>query len=115
MPDEFRRVTFKNNETRDAIKAGPVQAVPKVPVGDITSVSSLRKDNSDLVEFVFFDFDKKKNGSVQVDESVVKLAIIEFCLSMKIPLPRQSEKTLRIVDDKVCLDIFMGEIAKAAE
>ncbi len=35
--------------------------------------------------------------------------MVNYCLSNSIPLPREAEKSARLVDQHLCLDIFIGE------
>ena len=51
----------------------------------------------------------RKARKTGVPEDEVKSAMIEFCIRERIPLPRGAEKTIRVVDNRICLDVDIGE------
>ena len=114
MPNEFRRLTFHHDEVKQAIADSSARPVGKVPGGDITLIKPVQDKDDHYYELSFFDYAKNKEESVRVAEGGALSAIIELCISTKIPLPLGSQKTLRLVDQNLCLDIFMGEAAAPA-
>jgi hypothetical protein len=109
MPDKFRRLTFSQAELKQALEAQPTAAAKRLPAGDITGISSVREGNEFSFEVQVFDFGKQKEGKVEIDESAAMEALAVHCRANGVPLPRDSKKSLRVVDQKRCLDIFMGQ------
>lgn len=109
MPDEFRRLTFSQAELKQALEADPAGAVNKVPGGDITVVDTLRSGSDFTFEITFFDYSNQKERKVEIGEDAVMEALAAHCRASAVPLPRDSRKALRVIDQKLCLDIFMGQ------
>ena len=109
MPDEFRRLTFSNAELKDAVRDNPERKEENVPSGDVTNVHSVRQGEDFLFEVTYFDFAKHKEVQIRIDEDEALAAVIHFCLARGIPLPRASRKMLRVIDQKFCLDVVIGE------
>ena len=72
-----------------------------------------RKDNDYLVEFSILDYSSDKNFIFEAPEEDIASALIEHCIRIKIPLPKNAEKELRIIDNNVCLDISIGDLGEA--
>ena len=109
MPDEFRRLTFSSAELKDALHDNSECQTQKIPSGDVTDVTSVRSEAGFLFELTIFDFAKHKEKKIQIDEDEVLATIINQCKSLGIPLPRASRKVLRVIDQKLCLDVLIGE------
>ena len=109
MPDEFRRLRFSNAELKEAVRENPERKVKKTPSGDVTDVTSLRSGSDFLFEVTYFDFSKHKEKKFRIDEDEALAAVINHCKARSIPLPRAARKVLRVIDQKFCLDILMGE------
>jgi hypothetical protein len=111
MPDEFRRLTFSQAEIKQAITTFPESSVKKLPKGDVTSVAPLRKGNAYFFELTFFDYSSPKESRIEINEGEALSMIIHYCGGGDVPLPRASRKEPRVVDQMLCVDIFMGEAA----
>jgi hypothetical protein len=115
MPDEFRRLTFSQAELKEALEAPPTAAAKKISSGDITGVRSVRTGNDFSFEIMVFDFSKQKERLIEIDEAAAMEALAEHCRGNDVPLPRDSRKALRVVDQKLCLDIFMGQATEVSQ
>ena len=109
MPDEFRRLTFSNAELKDAVRDNPERKDKKMPRGDVTDVTSVRSEASFLFEVTYFDFAKHKERKVRIDEDEALAAVLSHCKARGIPLPRASQKVLRVIDQRFCLDVLVGD------
>ena len=106
---EYRRITFSNAELREALESCPGKKVDKIPPGHIVSVSSIRKSDRMLFVLNIFDYRKQKPSTFEIAPEDVQTALISHCVSSNIPLPRNSDKTVRSVGDNLCLDIINFE------
>ena len=109
MPTEYRRLKFTGAELRDALQAQSGTKKSRLPAGDIVALLAARRNNRFEIDLEIIELSSRKTRKAGIPENVVKSAMIEFCIREGIPLPRGAEKTLRIVDDRICLDVDIGE------
>ena len=109
MPDEFRRLTFSHAELKDAVRDNPERKEENVPRGDVTDVIPVRSGEDFLFEVTYFDFAKHRESKIRIDEDEALAAVIHLCIARGIPLPRASRKVLRVIDQKFCLDVLVGD------
>jgi hypothetical protein len=109
MPNEFRRLTFSNAELKEAVLDNPDRKEKNIPSGDVTDVISVRPGHNFLFEVTYFDFATHKESTIRIDENEALDAVITYCRARSIPLPRASRKALRVIDQKLCLDVLVGE------
>ena len=109
MPTEYRRLKFTGAELRDALEAGSGTKKKRLPAGDIVALSAARRNNRFEIDLEVIDLSSRKARKTGVPEDEVKSAMIEFCIRERIPLPRGAEKTIRVVDNRICLDVDIGE------
>ena len=109
MPTEYRRLKFTGAELRDALQAQSGTKKSRLPAGDIVALLAARRNNRFEIDLEIIELSSRKPRKAGIPEDVVKSAMIEFCIREGIPLPRGAEKTLRIVDDRICLDVDIGE------
>lgn len=109
MPTEYRRLKFTGAELRDALQAQSGTKKSRLPAGDIVALLAARRNNRFEIDLEIIELSSRKARKAGIPEDVVKSAMIEFCIREGIPLPRGAEKTLRIVDDRICLDVDIGE------
>ncbi len=109
MPTEYRRLKFTGAELRDALQAQSGTKKSRLPAGDIVALLAARRNNRFEIDLEIIELSSRKTRKAGIPEDVVKSAMIEFCIREGIPLPRGAEKTLRIVDDRICLDVDIGE------
>ncbi len=109
MPTEYRRLKFTGAELRDALQAQSGTKKSRLPAGDIVALLAARRNNRFEIDLEIIELSSRKTRKAGIPEDVVKSAMIEFCIREGIPLPRGAEKTLRIVDDRICLDVEIGE------
>ena len=108
MPTEFRRLTFQMTELREAIRDTPQNPVDPRS-GDISSITTVRDGREFQYELNFFNVSRQKQTDIHLSEEDAEAAMVNYCLSNSIPLPREAEKSARLVDQHLCLDIFIGE------
>ena len=124
MPDEFRRITFAHAEVQEAISRPETKPVKGHLGGDVTALTTIHSNGDFLYEITVFDYAKNKESKVHFREDDLLQAIVGHCHGHDIPLPWASTKTLnvveqnptgtlRVIDNRLCLDVFMGEMAVA--
>ena len=109
MPNEARRLSFSNAELKEAVRDNPDRKEKNVPSGDVTDIISVRPGHTLLFEVTYFDFATHKESTIRIDENEALDAVITYCRARSIPLPRASRKALRVIDQKLCLDVLVGE------
>ena len=109
MPREFRRITFSYEELPEALNSCGAKVSKKLSKGSITSVISKMIDGSFFYSFQLFDAPSAKETHVDIPEHDVTEALISYCLERGIPLPRALNKTVRNVNQDLCLDFLVGE------
>lgn len=114
MPMEHRRVVFSRAELRAALDTlrGRLRRAA-LPEGDIVSLLPVHKRGQYFVAFNVRDHANDRNRMVEIAEDDVQEALVEHCVRIRTPLPRKSMKSLRVIDDTVCIDISIGELGEA--
>ncbi|OHC73249.1 MAG: hypothetical protein A3G18_07115 [Rhodospirillales bacterium RIFCSPLOWO2_12_FULL_58_28] len=108
MTKEFRRITFSKKTLRKAVDGCSAATGDSIPGGDIVSISSAREGADFRFELELFDYVGKKNRKFRLSEADALEALIQYCLANKVALPRNSRKSVRLIDGNLAMDIFMG-------
>lgn len=108
MTKEFRRITFSKKTLRKAIDSYLATTGNAIPVGDIVSIKSAREGANFRFELELFDYADKKNRKSQLPEPEIFEALIQYCIANKVVLPKDSRKSIRLIDGNLSMDIFMG-------
>ena len=102
MPQEYRRITFTNEELHAAL-LGHVDAKAVImALGKIQAVSIVR-DRPHTVT-VYCGFGKSRKKVVDIPTNVVVSAVIAYCKDQHIPLPRRAHTCL--ANDGNCLSLI---------
>lgn len=131
MPSEIRRLMFFHTELFDALTAYGTelgynfpgvkiiaaklasqaeydfhtQKTFKTPLSQEYNINDMK--NSVVV--TFFDEKTFEHKYYNLPSRFISEALIEYCLTEKIPLPRDSKKKLDLTEFNVCLDIVMDD------
>ena len=108
MPAEFRRLTFHYQELPEAMETCGDKLAREFDHGSVAAIATETIDGDFHYSFEIFDAAKGKARRASVPESVVQDALVEFCGKLRIPLPRDSQKIVRTINGKLCLDIQIG-------
>mgnify|MGYP001555584020 CR=1 FL=1 len=105
MPTEIRRIVFSIAETLDAIS--DYNKLPqnnaKLPPGTIDGC--VVKDEPDgIVRLDIRDADGQHHDHI-LPHATVGAALLRYCRTTKIPLPKRGQKSLQVVGDNVALYI----------
>jgi hypothetical protein len=108
MPTEFRRVVFPNQELRQALSEYEAQGNEPVPAGEVVAVAILDKP-AEMVRITLLDTTQNATFTADFPASYIAAALIHFCIEHKVPIPRNSRKSLRLMGDNLALDIVVRE------
>lgn len=106
MPTEFRRITFNQNELREAINEFDSRNKKMSPKGDISIVRSKRHNGQNGYEIETFDIQKQKASQFFIDEDNALEMLIQSCLQTHVSLPKIARKLVREIDSSLCLDLI---------
>lgn len=103
MPVEERVITFNLDEIHKAILISAIQKdMDEVPMGRLLSMNMEGDDDTIGVNI------KTKEGEhkeFHYDRVFFAQALVLFCQGSGIPLPRQSQKVLKIMEDRIVLSM----------
>lgn len=111
MPTEYRRVVFSNQELIQALVAYQSEDDQPVPAGDIVSVAILESPAS-TVRITLLDTARNATFTADFAASHIAAALIRYCIEHRVPIPRNSRKSLRMLADNIALDIVFREPAE---
>ena len=105
MPHEERRIFFDYVETYKAIYALCVQKEMKKPLpGEIVAIKIDPKDDRNLV----FNIENKLDNTSGVREysrDFLAAALMLYCRTLRIPLPKGARKSVDIEGDRIILNV----------
>jgi hypothetical protein len=104
MPDETRRLHFSNLELYRALLEHSIRRGRRLPSGRILKVSMYETPRPGFAVVIDDDL-RHENAVVRFDLPSVAAALITYCRSRKVPLPRRASKSLTVVDRRICLDL----------
>lgn len=108
MPTEFRRVVFPNHELRQALAEYESQDADGIPPGDVVAVALLETP-ADTVRITLLNTAENATFTADFSASHIAAALIRFCITHAVPIPRHSRKSLRLMGDNLALDIVVRE------
>ncbi len=109
MTKEFRRLTFSFDDLPEILKACDNGRTDKVPDGSVSEVEAKRVDGEFYYSIKFLDASNGKKSSIDISEKDAHQALVDYCRMRKIPIPRDSLKTVRVVNNYLCMDILIGK------
>lgn len=115
MPSELRQITFGNDELRSALDDHLIRRNIPLPPGSILGVRWAGPDNASLLVRIGMSSDGREVETVSVATRDVGAAILRYCLLNKIPMPRQSQKSIVISGDNLILELRSGGIKTISE
>jgi len=104
MPNEVRRVIFSDEELAQALLASNSPARTKIIAHGYLGALKIHAEPAPSVEIQV----ETPNGDrieVVIDETTLGAAVIRFCIDHGVPLPVKSDKSLRVVQGQLALDI----------
>ena len=111
MPSEYRRILFSNIELIEAFHeyslAGPV----KLPQGVIISCTPVAEDKV-AVRLELVDKANDETHIASLSPEIVAAALLHYCFKHRIPMPRDSVKSIEKHGDEISLNVRIEGRAK---
>jgi len=114
MPDETRRLHFSNLELYRALLEHSIRRGRRLPSGRILKVSMHEAPKPGFAVVIDDDL-RHENAVVRFDLPSVAAALITYCRSRKVPLPRRARKSLTVVDRRICLELTITHDLERAD
>lgn len=108
MPLELRKILFSRDEIRAATLAHCRATGRPMPQTPVTSLAIRNNETATVVLHFAAGARMPEPGEVAVSSGDTVEALIQYCLSMRIPLPRAGKKVLWHVDDALALMITLN-------
>ncbi len=109
MPREDRKIYFTYEEVYKAVYALCLQREMKKPVpGIITMIEESKSDDKNVVLHI----NNPQQNKVQEDHytrDFMAAALMVFCRSCRIPLPKVARKAVELLDGQVILHVEIGK------
>ena len=102
MPSEMRKLVFTSDELREALINYALRTQRRLPAARIEHVA-VAKAGGVTATFVYAPSDDHSPDPIEFDETNVAAAIILYCRTREIPLPRGGRKILTPFEDSVAM------------
>lgn len=106
MPSELRRIIFSHGELRSALDDYFAGRQTPLPLGLITNVRMEGSDQGIILVAMANDNDQ---AMITLAPEQVAAALLKYCRTSRIPVPKNASKSLAISGDTLALDIRSGE------
>ena len=114
MPAELRKSLFSKDELQAAVVDYCLRAKIRLPEKNIEDLE-VRADPEAMVVLKYAATVPGDDTEVELSRDQVAAALIRYCSTIKVPLPRSAQKVLQPTDDGISLMINMdwGKGAKS--
>ena len=102
MPEELRKIFFSKEEVRAAVVNYCLRAKIRLPDKNIENLE-VRTDPEAMVVLKYADTGPEEENEVQLSRDQVAAALIRYCSSIDVPLPRSAQKVLQPADNGISL------------
>ncbi len=104
MPNEFRQLVFSRDELAQALANYHEDAEDSVPLGNIVFCQIMQ--NSDLrVMIKVLPDGETQVQSRELGVDVIARALMKYCQDNKIPMPRNSEKSIEAIGENIAMTV----------
>ena len=102
MPEELRKILCPKDEVQAAVVDYCLRAKIRLPDKIIENLE-VQADPEAMVVLKYADPDPDEPGTVELSRDQVAAALIRYCSSINVPLPRSAQKVLQPSDDGISL------------
>ena len=102
MPEELRKILFSKEELRAAVVGYCLRAKIRLPDKNIDELE-VRADPEAMVVLKYADTGPEEENEVELSRDQVAAALIRYCSSINVPLPRSAQKVLQPADNGISL------------
>ena len=106
MPEELRKILFSKDEVQAAVVDYCLRSKILLPDKIIDDLE-VRADPEEMVVLKYADTGPAETKEVGLSRDQVAAALIRYCSSVNVPLPRSARKVLQPVDDGIAMLINM--------
>lgn len=104
MPNEVRRLIFSDEELAQALLSSTSPARAKIATHGYLGTIRVHAEPAPSVEMLV-ETPSGERVEIVIDETMLGAAVIRFCIDHGVPLPVKSEKSLRVVQGRLALEI----------
>lgn len=104
MPSEVRRVVFTRDELLESLREQRGDTQGMLPPGQLTGVR-FADDSHNLLTLSIIEPDREKAAEAVLSAASVAAALIRYCMRLRIPLPRDAQKSIALSGDNIVLDL----------
>lgn len=101
MPKEIRFIKFTLNEVIEALKELSHKGKFDLPKSSVRFAKDIIQAENHFIEFTFNGCD----APVKIANSFVAASLIRFCQRFQIPIPKNEEKSIAVIEGAVILKI----------
>ncbi len=114
MPEELRKILFSKDKVQAAAVDYCLRAKIRLPDKNIEELE-VRADPEAMVVLTYAATGPGDDTAVELSRDQVAAALIRYCSSINVPLPRSAQKVLQPGDDGISLliNIDWGKGAKS--
>ncbi len=102
MPEELRKILFSEDELQAAVVDYCLRAKIRLPDKIIDDLE-VRADPEAMVVLKYADTGPEEASEVELSRDQVAAALIRYCSSINVPLPRSAQKVLQPGDGGISL------------
>jgi hypothetical protein len=102
VPEELRKILFPKDEVQAAVVDYCLRSKIRLPdknIGDL----EVSADPDAMVVLKYADTGPEEANEVELSRDQVAAALIRYCSSINVPLPRSAQKVLQPGDDGISL------------
>ena len=102
MPEELRKILFSKEEVQAAVIDYCLRSKIRLPDNNIEDLE-VRTDPEAMVVLKYADTGPEEANEVELSRDQVAAALIRYCSSINVPLPRSARKVLQPADEGISL------------
>ena len=102
MPEELRKILFSKEEVQAAAVDYCLRAKIRLPDKNIEDLE-VRADPEAMVVLKYADTRPEEPNEIELSRDQVAAALIRYCSSINVPLPRSAQKVLQPADNGISL------------
>ncbi len=106
MPNEQRDIVFSENEVKIALMQFSARKGLVFKTENIQDFV-INKNGEIAIAMKVFDAKENKTGTVKFNYQEIAAALMAYCMTLKVPLPKSGKKSVTIKDGDMVLNISL--------
>jgi hypothetical protein len=109
MVSEVRHIVFSSEELMQAIVEYCRASKTPLPAGDVIGSTATQAEDSNALQvaLIMRQPPNYEDETVKIENRVVGAALLRYCISKKVPMPRAASKSLELKDGEVALTLSL--------